>query len=219
MNDDWRLEVEPHQATYAHAVVDQLEARDLEHDLSTAFHDRIIVSRDGAHVFLFGGTREQIEGARDLVRKLAEQHDWRLDLDLKRWHPTAEEWEDPDKPLPESAAAKLAEHEEMIAAERKRVEEIGHPEFEVRIDLPSHRFAKQLRSEGLPVVHRWRYVLIGTTDEDSASDLAEQIKVEAPAGSKVVAAAASTAWPRLRSRVYIELIAPSITASYLRSKL
>jgi hypothetical protein len=95
----------------------------------------------------------------------------------------------PDKPIPDSATAELAEHEALIAAERKETEERGHPEFEVRIDLPSRhdalRFAEQLSKENLPVVHRWRFLLLGATDEDSAKALAEQIRDEAPAGSRV----------------------------------
>lgn len=191
MNDDWHLEVTPDEPAHGGLLVDRLEARDLEHDLSSAFHDRVIVSRNGDHVFLYAGSREQAEGARSLVLELAKQHGWNLGIDFKHWHPTAEEWEDPDKPLPTDDAARLAEHEEMIAAERRQVEETGHPEFEVRIDLPSrhdaHRFAEQLRSEGLPVVHRWRYILIGATDEDNTNDLAERIRTEAPPGSKVAA--------------------------------
>jgi len=189
VNDDWRLEVTPDEPAHGGSLIDLLEARDLEHDLSDAFHDRVIVSRNGEHVFLYAGAREQAEGTRQVVLELAKQHGWNLEVDFKRWHPTAELWEDPDKPLPADDAARLAEHEEMIAAERKQVEETGRPELEVRIDLPSHhdahRFAEQLRSEGLPVVHRWRYVLIGATDEDNAKELAERIKTEAPPDSKI----------------------------------
>jgi hypothetical protein len=189
VNDDWRLQIDPHESTHTQLLVDRLEARELQHDLSIAFHDRVIVSRDGARVFLYAGSREQAEGARELVLNLAEQHDWKLDVALTRWHPTAEDWEDPDKPLPDGAAAERAEHQAMIAAERAEVARSGHPEFEVRIDLPSRhdalRFAEQLRKENLPVVHRWRFVLLGAADEDSAKALAERIRAEAPEGSRV----------------------------------
>jgi hypothetical protein len=45
--------------------------------------------------------------------------------------------------------------------------------------------SKQLRKEGLPAVHRWRYLLVGATDEDSAKALAERIRNEAPTGNQV----------------------------------
>jgi hypothetical protein len=189
VNDDWRLQIDLREPGHVGPLVENLEAHEPEHGLSDAFHDRVVVSRDGDRAFLYAGSREQAEAARKLVRSLAERHGWNLDADLKRWHPTAEEWEDPDKPLPDDDAARLAEHKELIVAERRETEERGRPELEVRIDLPSHhdahRFAEQLRSEGLPVVHRWRYVLLGAADEDQAKALAERIRTEAPADSEV----------------------------------
>jgi hypothetical protein len=184
MNDDWRLQAEPHESGHARALTERLAAGELAHDLSGAFHDRVIVTRDGDRVFLYAGTRRQAEAAGELVGALAKEHGWQVELELRHWHPVAEEWEDPDAPLPADAAAELAEHEERIAAERHQTEESGQPELEVRIDLPSHgeadRCAERLRGEGLPVVHRSRYVLIGVTDEDAATQLAERLRGELP---------------------------------------
>ena len=42
-----------------------------------------------------------------------------------------------------------------------------------------------LRAEGLPAVRRWKYLVVGATDEDSAKALATRLEGEAPAGSKV----------------------------------
>lgn len=170
-------------------MVERLEARELEDDLSDAFHDRIIVSRNGARIFLYAGSREQAEQARALLAALDEKHDWSLAMDLKRWHPEASSWRDPDEELPETAKAREAEHQALIAAERKQVEEQGYPEFEVRVDLPSRhealRFAEELRKEGLPTVHRWKFLLVGATDEDNAKSIADRIQREAPPGSQV----------------------------------
>ena len=67
---------------------------------------------------------------------------------LTRWHPDAEEWQDPDVPLPSSDAERRAEHEEAIADERAEVAaERRAANFEVRVEFDSHReaadFAKQ----------------------------------------------------------------------------
>jgi hypothetical protein len=149
----------------------------------------VIVSRDGDTLFLYSATREQIESARAAVEKLAEQHGWAIEVELRRWHPDSEEWEDPDKPLPASEAERAAEHEELIAAERQAVAEGGEPEFEIRVDLPSRRdaahFEDRLRAEGLPAVRRWKYLVLGATDEDSGRELAKRLEEEAPAGSTV----------------------------------
>lgn len=191
MNDEWRLQIDGKDGGDATPVVAGLNAAELEHDLSDAFHDKVIVSRDGARVFLYAGTRQQAERARDLVAKLAQQNGWGVELELTHWHPAAEAWEDPDKPLPDSDAALVAEHQELIAAERRELEETGAPEFEVRVDLPSHRdasrFAELLRAEGLPAVRRWKYLVVGAADEDSAGALATRLEGEAPAGSQVSA--------------------------------
>lgn len=190
MNDDWRLQIDPADGSgETGSLVERLNGGELEHELSDAFHDRVIVSRDGDTVFLYAATRKQIESARAAVEKLATEHGWTISIELRRWHPEAEEWEGPDAPLPASAAERAAEHEELIAAERRAVAEGGDPRFEVRVDLPSHgeavRFEEMLRAEGLPAVRRWKYLVLGAADEESGAALARRLEEEAPAGSAV----------------------------------
>jgi hypothetical protein len=197
VNDEWRLEVDA--GGDGGEMVERLASRELEHDLSSAFGDTVIVSRDGDTVFLYAGGREQAERARDLVARIAADHGWTTAVELTRWHPEAEEWENPDAPLPADAAAREAEHAEAIGAERAEVEASGEPRFEVRVDLDSHRdaarFAERLRAEGLPAVRRWRYLVVGAEDEDAARALAERLRQEAPAGSEVqVEGSGRVAW-------------------------
>ncbi len=45
--------------------------------------------------------------------------------------------------------------------------------------------AVRLRNEGIPVVQRFRAVLVGATDEDSAEQLAARLRGEAPSGAQV----------------------------------
>lgn len=188
MNDDWRVQVDLEEAL-AEELLDHLETREMEGDVRTAFHDRVIVSREGGLLFLYAGTREQAEQARDFVLEEAQRDGNGVTAELRHWHPAAEAWEDPDAPLPDADAARAAEHRELVEKERRETEERGYPEFEVRVDLPSHREAGELsarlRTEGIPSVHRWRYVLVGATDEDSAKQLATRIEAEVPAGSSV----------------------------------
>ncbi|HTX46496.1 MAG TPA: hypothetical protein VMD48_09470, partial [Solirubrobacteraceae bacterium] len=109
--------------------------------------------------------------------------------ELKRWHPAAEEWEDPDVPLPTSAGEEAAERAELMEREREEAEEDRSTEFEVRVQCNSHgdavRLAEQLEAERLPHARRWRYILVGAADEDSAQALAERLRSEAPEGSEV----------------------------------
>ncbi|MGN6586302.1 MAG: hypothetical protein ACTHKT_02365 [Solirubrobacterales bacterium] len=189
MNDDWRLQIDFREEGHADALLERFQAGELQHDLKNSFHDRAIVTRDGARVFVYAGDRGQAEQARTLIANLAQQHDWTLESDLSRWHPVAEEWEPVGAPLPRDLASKAAERAELMARERQQTEERGSPEFEVLIELPSHReaheLAERLVKEGLPCARRWKYVAVGTTDEDSAKRLAERIRTEAPTESKV----------------------------------
>jgi hypothetical protein len=191
MNDEWRLQVDLHDEAHALPLAEHLEAGELRHDLSSAFHDRVIVSRDGARLFLYAETREQAEATRGLISSLGERHGWSADVELTRWHPETLEWEDPDKPLAAGEAAKISAHRALIASERERLAQTGEPEFEVRVDLPTHhdaqRFAETLRAEGLPAVRRWRYLVVGAADEDAAKALAARLEGEAPGGSEVTA--------------------------------
>jgi hypothetical protein len=189
MNDDWRLQIDFVAQSFADALHDRLDAEELEHDLSRAFHDRVIVSNNGTTIYLYAGDREQAEKARVLVERLTQEDEEEIGVTFTRWHPEAEEWRPADEPLPADADTRAAEHAARVARERQESEANGYPEYEVRIDLPSHKeaeeFAERLRGEGLPTVHRWKYVLVGASDEDSANQLAERIRGEAPADSSV----------------------------------
>lgn len=193
MNDDWRLQIDFRDDGPADALHDRLDAKHLEHDLSEAFHDRVIVSRNGTTIFLYAGDREQAEKARDLVIRLTREDGEEVAIDFKRWHPLSLEWEPADEPLPEDAAEMAAEHQERVAKERRESEEQGYPEYEVQIELPSREeadeMADRLRSEGLPTVRRWRVVLVGASDLDTAEALAGRIRGEVPSGTPVAVAA------------------------------
>jgi hypothetical protein len=191
MNDDWRLQVDFRDDGPVDALQDRLDAEDLEHDLSEAFQDRVIVSNNGTTIFLYAGDREQAERAQALVKRLCKEDGEEVAIDFRRWHPIAEDWKPADEPMPDDPAEERAERQEAIAREMRETEERGYPEFEVRIDLPSRgeaeRFAEQLRAEGLMVVHRWKYLLVGALDEEHAKELVARIQGEAPSGSRVAA--------------------------------
>ncbi|HZU40615.1 MAG TPA: hypothetical protein VE992_06170 [Solirubrobacteraceae bacterium] len=191
MNDDWRLGVDVHDPSRASKLSQRLDASALEHELETAFRDRVIVSQEGAHLFCYAGTRQQAEAAERLIRSLAAEHGWEVECELARWHPEAEAWEDPDAPLPSTGAQLEAEHAARDAQEQEQALEQGYPNFEVRVECRSERdcaaFAERLEAEGLPVVRRGRYLVIGAADEDSAQAIAARCHREAPDGSLVAA--------------------------------
>jgi hypothetical protein len=189
MADDWRLQVDVNDEGRARALTERLEAEKLGEGLETEFGDRLIVSVDGPTVFVYAGERAQADRAADAIRALAAEHGWDIELQLKRWHPTAEEWEDPEQPLPESPAERAAEHAKVVEKEREETAQRGYAEFEVRVEFPSHRetvqLADRLHEEGVPVLRRWRYLVVGAADEDAANALAERLRAEAQADATV----------------------------------
>lgn len=193
MSDDWRLQAVLREDGFAHELTERLASTELEHDLEREFGDRVAVSRDGAEVFCYAGTREQLDRAAAVIRNMAAANSWDVTFQLRRWHPDAEEWEDPDDPLPATAGQRAAEHSELISSEREEAARQGFPEYEVRVECRSRgdavQLAARLSDEGLPNVRRWRYVVVGATDEDAAQRLAERLRGEAPAGSQVTAEA------------------------------
>jgi hypothetical protein len=189
MNDDWRLRIELHDDGAAKRLGKLLTDGELENELERSFQTQVVVSVDGPEVFCYAGSREQAQAAQTLIARLAGEHGWAPEVQLTRWHPTAERWEDPDVPLPADAEQREREREARVADERTESEQQGYPEFEVRVELASHgdarALAERLDAEGIPCVRRSRYVLIGATDEDAAQALAERIRGELPADAPV----------------------------------
>lgn len=182
MNDDWRVRVQLREHGLAHELGELLAASELEHDLERSFEHRVIVSVDGPELFAYAGDRAQAQRAEALIRRLATEHGWESDVQLTRWNAAAEAWEDPDAPIADPAA-------ERIADERAESAEQGYPEFEVRLTF-AHRsdaaaLAHRLAEEGIPHLHRWSVVLVGAADEASAQTLATRLRAEAPAAGTV----------------------------------
>lgn len=193
MSDDWRLRVTLPGRGEADELAGELRRGRLEHGLASGAADRVIVSVDDREVFLYADGRQQLERASRAIETLAGSRGWTVASELRRWHPVAEEWEDPDAPLPADESGLAAEHAERIAEEREEsrelARELGAPEWEVRIECRSHRdtvaLSERLESEGLRPVRRWRYLLVGAVDEDSARELADRLSGEARPGCTI----------------------------------
>ncbi len=189
MSDDFRLKVTAGDRREAVLLCERLASGELEHALSSGAEDRVVVSSDDHDVFLYANTREQADAAAHAITTLAGQEGWHVQLELRRWHPVSEEWEDPEAPMPATDDELASERAGLLSRERAESAEQGVPEYEVRVECRSHRttveLAARLAGEGLRPVRRWRYLLVGAADEESAQALADRLAGEVPAGTSV----------------------------------
>ena len=187
---------------HAIEISERLQASELEHDVLERLAGRVVVSRDGPELFLYAQIESDLRDAEKVVRSLLEEHGFAAQVELSRWHPDAEEWEPLGEPLPQTEEEREVERQELMQREDAESEAEGFAEWEVRIELPGRHEAaeleKKLEAEGLPVTRRWKYVLAGALDEESANELAERLRGEAPAGSKVTV---EGTYPSVRSKV------------------
>lgn len=150
---------------------------------------RVAVTHDDGDVFIYADSEAAARRAQSEIEQAMAREGISGQVQVSRWHPIEERWEDVGAPLPSTPEERQAEHERLEQAEVKESAEAGYPEWEVRVTLPNQRvareFAEQLESEGIPVKRRWSFVMVGANDEDQAAALAERLNTEVPAGAKV----------------------------------
>ena len=187
MADDWRLTVSLRDEREALDLVEAL--RDVELEGLGEFAERVIVSHDGPRVYVYADSEERLEHARELVDAALTKLGLGGMISATVWHPIEQRWEDADLHLPRTDAEK--EEERRVRLERETAEslESGYAEWEVRVELSSHAetvlTAQRLESQGIPVVRRHRYLLVGAANEDEARALAERLRGETPGGARI----------------------------------
>jgi hypothetical protein len=188
MADDWRLTVSLQEEHEARSVLDGL--RELEVEGRGDLAERVIVSHEGARVFLYADMEERLEHARELVDDVLHARGLGAIVTLTRWHPIEQRWEDARLPLPRTPEEREAERRVRLERETAESLESGYAEWEVRIELPTHEqtvlLGERLESEGIPVVRRFTFLLVGAVNEDEAQALAARLREEAPAGARVL---------------------------------
>jgi hypothetical protein len=189
--NDWRVTVTLHDTDNAGRVLESVREHEAEDDARRRLGGTVAVSADGPSIFLYAGSENAAREADRVARELTAKHGLSADFALDRWHPDEEEWENADVALPQNDEERAAEHARLEADETAESKATGKAQFEVRVELPSHREAVQLAdrltAEGRHVIRRWTLLVLGANDSDDANALAEAIKREAPAGATVQA--------------------------------
>lgn len=187
--DDWRLTVDFDDEGDGTQLVEWLGALRLASEERDRLGDRIAVSRDGACVFLYADGEERAREADGVVRAHLTGRGLNARIQLDRWHPVEQDWKDAGIPLPSTEGEVRAEHERMQEREAAHSRASGHAEWEVRVSLPTREateaLADTLEADGVPVVRRATFLLVGAANHDDALELAERLRKELPEGAKV----------------------------------
>jgi hypothetical protein len=200
VSDDFRVVVRLAEAGKNTHLVSALSEHEVEEDVRKRLGDRVAVSDDGDVVFLYSDTEDAGREAQRIVNDLMHAHGMDGEVELERWHHEEEEWEDAGVPMPSTPEEHQMEHERLEQEETAESEASGIAEWEVRIELASHHdahaLAQQLEQEGFAnIVRRWKYLLIGTNDQDDAEALAKRLQNELPRGATVhVESGSGLAW-------------------------
>jgi hypothetical protein len=188
-DEDWRVTVTLQTTAHTRRMLERLLGHEVADDVRSKLGQRVAVGAGDSSIFLYAGSEEAAREAERVTRGLLAGQNLTADLALHRWHPAEEKWEDPSVPLPQTAGQRDAEHQQVVAEETRQSADTGLAQWEVRVDLPTHReavaLAARLQAEGRNVIRRWRFLVIGAANEDEAGDLARQISQEAPAGASV----------------------------------
>jgi hypothetical protein len=189
MADDWRVTIDFDDEGDGTQFTEWLAAVNLEADERKELGERVVVSRDGPRVFLYGDSEDQARSVYQTAQARIENEDHAAVIALERWHPVEQAWKDPSVPLPETDRDLQAEHERLQEREAAESLEKGRAEWEVRIELPTHEdtlaLAERLEAESVPVVRRYTFLLAGALNEDDAHALAKRLEAEAPQGARI----------------------------------
>ena len=183
--DEWRVEIDLDDAAHGFGLGERFRAHDLDDEARKQLGHRIVVTRDGPHVFLYAGDEAGAHQAELVARELVANDDLSADITVTRWHPLEEEWLDASIPLPRTDEEERDELERREETERRE----GTYDWLVKVDLPSRSEAEKLeellQGEGLSVHRRWRYVTVDIATEEHANELASRMREVAPADAEI----------------------------------
>jgi len=187
--DEWRVEVRLDAEEEGRSLGERLRSLKLDDEARDRLGSDVVVTRDGLQLFLYAWHEPSAREGERVVRELLEADGLAAEVELKRWHPDADEWRPAEEALPSTPEEAAAERERHASAAAKESADSGDYEWQVVIHMPDfgsgRDFAKQLVERGLPVKRRWRYVLIGVATEEQAIELGTELEDEVPEGAAV----------------------------------
>lgn len=127
--DEFRVEVELDDDQHHLTLGDRLRAVDLDDEARDRLGSRVIVTRDGSHLFLYANTLSSCEEAERVVRELLAADELTASVRSTRWHPVEEAWKDLSEPLPETPEEHEAEEHARDVRQADEDDGISSPGF------------------------------------------------------------------------------------------
>jgi len=181
--DDWRLTARLTDDG-TRRLLEQLREHEADDAVRHRLGGAVAVSGEGNTVYAYASTAPAIHEAEAVVRALLAEHGVEALISIDRWHDLEQRWEDESVPLPQTEDEREAERDRLEETEEAESREHGRALWEVRLELPSHgrtrELADRLEQDGLHVIRRWTFLLVGADSEDDARELAERLRDEAP---------------------------------------
>jgi hypothetical protein len=175
MSDEWRVEVHLEDEGHGLTLGDRLRSLDLDDEARARLGERVVVTRDGARMFLYTPSEATAREAERVAKELAAEDRLDATTRITRWDPEAEEWVAPSA----TAAGAAAQRER-----ESRASAAGGADWELRVDLASlgdtRELSSRLDASGIPHHRRWRHVLIPAATEEGAAQLADRVRELAP---------------------------------------
>ena len=202
-SDDWRVTLSVSGQAQAGRAQQPMSLHEAEEDIRRQVGRTIAVGADDQQIFLYAGTETAARDAERVARDVLARHGMAAEPALHRWHPIEEQWENADVAMPQTEAERQAEHQRLEDTETAESLATGIPKWQVRVEFPSHRetvaLARKLENEGRAPVRRWKFLIVGASNEDDARELAGQIRGEAPPDATVIAEQSGVGWPFMPS--------------------
>jgi hypothetical protein len=129
-DDEFRVEVDLHESLHGR-LSERLRSLDLDDEVSERLGDRVIVTRDGDHMYVYTATAEAAKEAEGVVKDvLAEEGLGDAAVRRRRWNQAQLFWQDADEPL--------GDQDEPLPdpAEKATSEDVPHPLF---VYIEGHR--------------------------------------------------------------------------------
>jgi hypothetical protein len=135
--------------------------------------------RDRGDIAVYAPTEALIRTAQPVVEECLREFAIPFSAELKRWNPRGECWQDPKLPV--------EPFERGLDPAWLDLDELA---WEVRLRLTSRaettRLADELRNDNLAVItDGWRRLTVGVADEEVARALADDLRLRAPAFTRI----------------------------------